>query len=395
MTSQWKARSNRRNSQSSSGPSPRGAKNSARNSTKHGLSGTKILSDGEQAAVDKRYQQWLPQLRPVGPRQEWVARQIVAASVRIDVCGVEEDSLRQRLAARAALDWQNQLKLEAATLAMGLSKNCEIVAFKLRLTYRGTEWILARLRMLADVLKRMVAGPDGVAVVAAAGGLEPADRERFFDLIGLPAELRRGPTVLDLPEGSTLTLGAHQLDVIQKEIGKLVSHNFRVLKQLDESEQSAASSKLGLGTHNDVRLYRRYAAEAEKRRVTFLAELKALQQAADADADAEPWEPDESEPADDEPVHDVGPVADDEPDAAECGGDDAETQADVEADTPESPEATATDSPASAGPPGEDDPPDRRSGRSRRQEKKRAHQERMAQKAAERAARREDKRKSA
>ena len=118
--------------------------------------------------------------------------------------------------------------------------------------------------------------PEGEAGASEAG-LDEVNRARACDLLGLSYEQRQGPTVLDLPAGSTLTIAEHQAAVIAAEIAALEERADGVLAELDETDQTAARLDRGPGVDPTIRLYHRYRKDADRQRSVALAELRQMQ----------------------------------------------------------------------------------------------------------------------
>jgi hypothetical protein len=216
------------------------------------------------------------ELKPDGPIQRWLARRVVAAAVAADRGTWEEEARLECEALLARLDWDNQRRLEVAQLAAGLGRAPGRIAYQLRQTLQGADWLLAAWRALAGRLGR-----------AAPAGLGLADRRRACDLLGLAHEHRGGRTPLDPPAGSTITRRDYQRALIQREIDDLDHRTLHVLGALDERDRQAAASGNGRDDDPTLRRIRRDAADAERRRRRAQAELKRRQDKARAEKEAE------------------------------------------------------------------------------------------------------------
>src|SRR4051794_23027204 len=121
MTTLRQIHANQRNALLSTGPRSAAGKEAARaNALKHGLSATVVLPEDETQAVHERLVAWNADLRPDGERQEWLAEQVVAASVRIDHCQHWDRALRIKQSCRASASWDEDRRLAAERLGRGL-----------------------------------------------------------------------------------------------------------------------------------------------------------------------------------------------------------------------------------------------------------------------------------
>jgi hypothetical protein len=279
MATTRQTEANQKNAQFSTGPtSPDGRSAASRNSYSHGMTATKVISPEDEARIE----QWLidarDDLRFEGAHQEWLARQVATAAIRISRCQREEDDWRKEWAERAVTHWDDYRREEAAELARRLPKNPELIALKLRKTPQGIDWTLGAWRVLEAVLR----GPDGTAPDARKP-LDAAQRERAWDLLGLRPEQRLVRTVLDLPEGagagaavSDAALAAHQAAVVAAEIAGLEEHLARTIP-LDERARQAALEGRQWGVPPELRLIRRYQATAQRDYQRWMAELRRVQ----------------------------------------------------------------------------------------------------------------------
>ena len=106
MASFRQIRANQRNCRASFGAqTPEGRRASARNSTVHGMTATDCLMKTELPLIEKCREDWLPELKPEGPVQMWVAERVIAATARVAWCELQDEAWRYRKAERAALNW--------------------------------------------------------------------------------------------------------------------------------------------------------------------------------------------------------------------------------------------------------------------------------------------------
>jgi len=227
--------------------------------------------------IEKCREEWLPELKPDGPVQMWVAERVIAATARIAWCELQDEAWRYRKAERAALNWVGDREVETAVLGSRIANDPKVVALKLRQTLHGSIWICRQLEVLAGLLaRRAEAGKQEGEAKASEDGLDEVNRARACDLLGLSYEQRQGPTALDLPAGSTLTIAEHQAAVIAAEIAALEERADVVLAELDETDQTAAQLDRGPGVDPTLRLYHRYRKDADRQRREALAELRQM-----------------------------------------------------------------------------------------------------------------------
>ena len=98
MISNGRLEANRQNALKSTGPKTVEGKAASRlNAVKHGLSSQSYVLDDD--FVERRTEEWGRTFHPSTPREEWVVQQMARASVRIDLCQVQEFAQRGRFRA--------------------------------------------------------------------------------------------------------------------------------------------------------------------------------------------------------------------------------------------------------------------------------------------------------
>jgi hypothetical protein len=271
---------NRQNAQFSTGPTtPDGRSAASRNSYSHGMTATKVISPEDEALAD----QWLidakADLRPEGAHQEWLAKKVAAAAIRMDRCRKEEDDIRTERAKRAATSWDHDREIAAAELAQKLPKNPELIALKLRETPQGCDLLLSGWDVIEAALRATPSAEEGEEP-GPPRPLDAANRERAWDLLGLRPEQRLGPTVLDLPEGTPgcdAALVAHQAALVAAEIAGLQWHKTEVAIPNDENDREAALTGRYRRLPPEIRLSRRYERDAQRDYHRWMAELRRVQ----------------------------------------------------------------------------------------------------------------------
>ncbi len=253
MTSPAQIAANRANSVRSTGPrTAEGKETSRRNALKHGLAARDlVLPEEEEAAIAVRLEAWTPIMAPRDAQEHWLVEQAVVSSVRMERCQAHEAALRTRKATRATLCWEGDREREAVELGATLAKSPELVASQLRDTKQGCAWLIGRWEGLGRILE-------------ARGDWDRAQRRLALDLLGIPPELREGPTPLD---GDRPTL-------IREQVAGLEALQVESLEALDELERAAAEVGLGHDLDKALALVQRYEAASLRRFRWTQAELK-------------------------------------------------------------------------------------------------------------------------
>jgi hypothetical protein len=251
MTTLRQVEANRRNSLYSTGPrSPEAKEISRRNALKHGMAGAGVvLPEDEQEAVERRRVEWHSSLRPWNAAEEWIADQVVVASVQIDRIHHQERHLRTEAARNAEERWDDQRRLAAEVLGAGLAKDPARVALQLRQTPQGCAWMVARWAVLDYALKQ-------------TGRLDLKQLDQARDLLGIARDLRSAPTVLNPTNGEDPR--AWVAGVIAAEVAGLREAK-EALAGSDARERAAAALGLPAELPRPLSLLRRYEAACQRR----------------------------------------------------------------------------------------------------------------------------------
>ncbi len=235
---------NRAHARRSTGPNTaEGQDASRRDALKHGMAaGKRVLPDEEGEVIAARIVAWTPVWEPRDAYDFWLVEQVVVSSVQIERCQAHEASLRTRQAARAAFCWDLDRECDAEDLGATLAKAPATVMPKLRRTKQGCRWLISRWTGLGRILE-------------AKGDWDEAQTRLALDLLGLPKELRDGPTPL---EGDRPAL-------IRETVGRLEALQAGALDELDEQERADAEVGLGRDTDKAIALARRYEAACVRR----------------------------------------------------------------------------------------------------------------------------------
>src|SRR4051812_18743692 len=210
IVSEARLAANRRNALRSTGPkTEEGKERSRANALKHGLCSTVVLAEDAQL-VQERTGDFFRTLKPQNHFHCWLVTEIALLSLRIDRCKRTERRVRDKIAIRAELSWDEDRQLEAILLGGQLGSRPDVVVQQLRKTPQGCEWLMARWAMLAHSAD-------------VKGSWTPGQVRLAFDLLGTPTDFREGyrpGAMLDL-EGRVVDDAADPASVARREIAAL------------------------------------------------------------------------------------------------------------------------------------------------------------------------------
>jgi hypothetical protein len=234
MTTLRQIHANQKNAQKSTGPTTEEGKARARaNALKHGLTGAGVvLTDAQEEAVRLRMDSWRGNYNPAGEEDEWLFRQVVVSSVRIDQCQAEEPEARAELATRAASCWDDDRNLEAEELGARLAADPARVSGRLLRTAHGCQWLIDRWDALGDAL--VDPHEDDIWT--------DEQKSMALDLLGIAPELR-------LPGRTAwqMTGAASPTELVLREVERLEKLRDEALLPLDAMERRAAESGRAVG----------------------------------------------------------------------------------------------------------------------------------------------------
>ena len=263
FVSEARIAANKRNALLSKGPtSIEGKRKSRANALKHGLCASVVVAEDAQL-VQGRAREFYQTLRPQNSFHCWLVSEISLYSVRIDRCERQERRVRDKVALKAELTWDDDRKLEATLLGSQLANRPEVVVDQLRRTLHGCEWMMARWALLAhsaDLKKAWT--PEQVSLA--------------FDLLGTPAEFRDGHrpgASLDF-DGRVIEDSDDPAAVARREIASLKGRR-EIVADLDEVNRALAEADLGEDTDAELKRLRRYEGTLQSRLRWCLRQLQA------------------------------------------------------------------------------------------------------------------------
>ncbi len=263
MTSPARVEANRRNAQMSTGPrSVPGKTSSAGNSRTHGLTAGLEVEEADPDFA-ARLAAWEEEVRPQSVEARFALRKAVAATFRIERCESAYWAATAEYRDRAREAWDEDRWAEAADLLGRLSRRPGAVSRRLATSSRG----VAALLGLWDRLGR--------ALEANAGAWSDEEVAAACDLLGIPADLRRGPLPFDPAEGSGGDLLSTRRAFVAEEAGRLRRAMEGRLEPLDAIERARAESGALAMLAEPVRRVIRYEAMAWRCYRESLAAAKA------------------------------------------------------------------------------------------------------------------------
>ncbi len=245
---------NRRNSQLSTGPrTDEGKMKSRANSLKHGLCSSVVVAE-DLALIRQRSSEFFETYKPQNEVHVWMIDQAALNSIKIDRSQRIERRVRDKIALRAELTWDDDRRFEVEVLARSLPKDPAATVIALRRTLHGCEWMITRWALLAHAADSQPSGWTDDQIKIA------------FDLLATPHAFREGnkPGVTLDDEGQIIEPAADSARVARSQIA-LLKETRDLVADLDESERSLASSDLTNEGDPELRRLRRYEATLHSR----------------------------------------------------------------------------------------------------------------------------------
>jgi hypothetical protein len=277
MATERQIESNRVNAGKSTGPrTVEGKSRSRGNAFKHGLAGDNIVADpATLEAIEERKEAWASGYLTSTPEGEWTYHQLVASSFQIDRAEASMDVHKREFAARAEHAWDEDHRLEAELVAAKMSRNPGLALRTLEASRHGAELLIDRWNRLGDALD-------------TAGDWNEAERDRALDLLGIPADLRRGRTPVDFPEGADPI--ASRRAIVCRQVERLIMRKAESLEPLDEMHRAYAEATYGAELSKVGLQIWRYQREALNRFLKARRELRAPEGPRPAQAESTPAE---------------------------------------------------------------------------------------------------------
>ena len=290
IVSQARVDANRLNCQRSTGPrTERGKMASRANSLKHGLCASVVVAEDPEL-VQRRSREFSDSLNPQGPVQVWMVDQAALCSIRIEHCETVERQVRDKIALRAELTWDDDRRSEAEVLGRSLGKNPAETLNALRRTPQGCDWLMARWALLAFTADAVKSWSEDQTRLA-------------FDLLGTPAIFRAGqkPGALLDVEGKVVDPADDLAAMARREIAALKERR-EIVADLDEVDRALASSGHASELDPELRLLRRYESKLHAQLKWCLKQATIKSPDGRPDPVSQPIRPIENEPILKKPV---------------------------------------------------------------------------------------------
>jgi hypothetical protein len=202
------------------------------------------------ARIDECEARFAERLRPADALESLMVREMARAGVQMDVCHEQMLQDNIRVDAKTDADWHDERTREAVRLGARLASDPGQLAGHLEATLQGAAWKLARWRWLA-------------ADAAENQGLDEPQRQLCFDLMGIPAECRRGTSVVPAA-GDVARIQA----LCAREIRRLETR--MVLELEGRDKQARALARLGVPTAASDTVTRRIKSNASRAHKRFV-----------------------------------------------------------------------------------------------------------------------------
>jgi hypothetical protein len=261
MATERQIESNRLNASKSTGPRTTDGKARSRgNAFKHGLAGEGIVADpATSAAIEERKMEWASGYPTLTPEGDWTFHKLISSSFQIDRAEASMDVHKREFAARAEHAWDEDHRLEAEIVAARMARNPGLALRTLEANRHGAELLIDRWNRLGNALD-------------TAGDWNEVEREHALDLLGIPADLRRGGTPVDFPEGADPI--ASRRAIVRFQVERLTIRKAESLEPLDEMHRAYAEATFGAELSRIGRQIWRYQREALNRFLRARRELR-------------------------------------------------------------------------------------------------------------------------
>jgi hypothetical protein len=253
IVSEARIKANRENALKSTGPkTDEGKQKSRLNAITHGLC-TSVVVPEDARTVTGRALQFFDTLRPQNDFHCWVVSEVSLTTFKIDRAERMDRRVRDKIAIKAELSWDEDRKLEVEYLGEQLGNRPAIVVEKLKATPQGCEWMMTRWAMLAYCAD-------------CKRPWTPAQVQLAFDLLATPADFREGhnPGVAIDTEGRVIDAGDDPAAVARREI-QLLKIRIEQVAPLDEANRCLAMADLNDDHDPELKRVRRYEGSLHSR----------------------------------------------------------------------------------------------------------------------------------
>jgi hypothetical protein len=213
-------------------------------------------------AISSRTKDFFDTLRPQNHFHCWLVSEIAVLSFRIERAERMDRRVRDKIAIRAELCWDDDKRLDAELLGEQLGNRPAVVLEQLRKTPQGCEWLMGRWAMLAYVADQ-------------GQGWTPEQNLLAFDLMATPQDFRdisKAFVSIDF-RGKVIDDGTDRAAVARREIDALEQRR-ELVRGLDEINKSLAQADLYDDTDAELKRVRKYDGALHSRLRWCLRQLQ-------------------------------------------------------------------------------------------------------------------------
>jgi hypothetical protein len=254
LVSEAKLKANRANALKSTGPkTEEGKARSRANSLKHGLCASIVVAENLEV-VQQRSSEFFDTFKPQNEVHVWMVDQAALNAIRIERCQRIERRVRDKMALRAELTWDDDRKMEAEVVARSLSMDPSATVIALRSTPQGCEWLMVRWALLAHAAD-------------SQDQVWTEDQTKLaFDLLATPHPFRPGrkPGALIDLDGRVIDPEPDSAAIARREIAAL-KDRIEAVADLDEVARVLTASDLTNEGDPELRRLRRYESTLHSR----------------------------------------------------------------------------------------------------------------------------------
>jgi len=222
-----------------------GKEASRRNALKRGLRSKIVFPDDVEALVEQRTRDFIAEFAPASPYENVLVRDMAVSSVRIERCASLSVADLVRVADRAEFRWEYDRRMSVEDYAVKLPKDPERIAFGLRRTRQGTDFLIEHW----DILR---------AIAREIGRWDDDQRRLAFDMLGIAHELRN--TTIDVPAGDD---APRLIALADAQITMLREEQESILDDMDDAERAMAMA--GMPVEEDATTMRLRKDESRAR----------------------------------------------------------------------------------------------------------------------------------